>query len=297
MSSELAIERQNGGTGQRAQPEVFSPIHKHGDFVYERIKINRRNVWLVRFKAVPFEHQLGYEEVFRRPDEVRHNIRPGVEVTSVKPVRGKDAGKEIAIATREMRRGVLVTGMVVVNEEYRKKGIATHLAEDAIFRLQPRAVTGRARRWEVPRTYERVEYQGERVVPVVSPIDTGGRLPGEAQRQLVIVLTPKEREGLDLEKGLYSPGIFPIITDLRSFTPPRNNPEGTRIFNVLNEMGVYPARAFRYWGLTDQDVLKRAKATYRPTEVVIMPRSRSLLDRLIAALSGIVFAPPALKRL
>lgn len=292
---ESAIRREDLGFSQRTRFEEFPASHIHGGFVYRRFKVNIRNNYLLRLKAKPFEDQLGYD-VFRSPDEVRHNIRKGGEVTFVMPARGRAAGEEIAVATREMRQGVLVTGVVVVNEQYRKTGIATHLAEDAVLRHKPIAVTGRTRRWEVQRTYESLEYQGNRVIPVISPVDTGGRLLEEAQRQLVIVLTPKEREGLDLETGLYPEGTYPRIIDLKSFPLPRNNPEGARIVNVLKEMGIDPknGRGFRYYGETDQDVLNSASATYNPKEVVILPTP--LIDRLIAALSGIVFIPPVFKR-
>lgn len=294
--AEIISEGQNARPLQRGHSERFPATYIHGEFVYRRFKVSRRNSYLLRLKAKPFEDQLGYD-VFRSPDEVRHNIREGGEVTFVMPARGRAAGKEIAVATREMRQGVLVTGVVVVNEQYRKTGIATYLAEDAVLRHKPIAVTGRTRRWEVQRTYESLEYQGNRVIPVISPVDTGGRLLEEAQRQLVIVLTPKEREGLDLETGLYPEGTYPRIIDLKSFPLPRNNPEGARIVDVLKEMGIDPknGRGFRYYGETDQNVLNSASAAYHPTEVVILP-NQSALDRLIAVLSGIVFIPPAFKR-
>lgn len=294
--AELASERQNARPLQGVYSERFPATHIHGDFIYRRFRVNRRNSYLLRLKAKPFEDQLGYD-AFRSPDEVRHNIREGGEVTFVMPARGKDMGKEIAIATREMRGGILVTGVVVVNEQYQKKGIATHLAEDAVLRHKPIVITGRTRRWEVQRTYESLEYQGERLIPVISPVDTGGTLPEEAQRQLVIVLTPKEREKLDLGTGLYPEGTYPRIIDLRNFPLPRNNPEGARIVNVLREMGIDPknGRGFRYFGETDQDVLGLASAVYHPARVVILS-NQSVLDRLIAVLSGIVLVPPAFKK-
>lgn len=299
MSSELAIEGQNRGFSQRVRSEAFPANHIHGDFIYRRIRVNRRNSLLVRLKAIPFENQMGYDAL-RTPNEVRHNIREGGEVTFVMPARGKDMGKEIAIATREMRRGVLVTGVVVVNEDYRRKGIATHLAEDAVLRLKPVAVTGRTRDWRVYRTYERLEYQGERVLPIIAPIDTDRRLPEEARRRLVVVLTSEERKKLNLERGLYPEGTYPRLIDKKKFPIPRNDPAGFRIYSILKEMGIDPSnpedrgRGTRYDALTEQEVVDSASAKYNPKEVVILPTP--FIDRLIAALSGIVFIPPSFKR-
>lgn len=300
MSSELAIEGQNRGFSQRVRSERLPATHIHGDFLYEVIGVNRRNAWYLRHLAKPFEDKLGYD-AFRSPDEVRHNIRPGGEVTLVKPAKGRDFGKIIALATREMRHKVLVTGVVVVNEEYRRKGIAGHLAEDAILRNKPKAATGRTRRWEVFRTYEGLEYQGERYIPAITPIDTDGRLPEEVRNQLVFVLTPQELKGLDLETGLYPDGTYPQITDLRNFPSPRNNPAGARIFNAMKEMGIDPARGngLRYWAELNQDVLEQASSAYNPIRVVIFPGS-SLRDRLVAAIFDLPLVhllQPALKRL
>lgn len=290
--AELASERQNARPLQGMHSEAFPATYIHGDFIYRRFKVNRKNSWLLRRKVKPFEDQLGYDE-FISPREVIHNIRLGGEVTFVMPIKGRDVGKEIGVATREMREGVLVTGVVVVNKDYRKKDIGTHLAEDAVLRLKPIAVTGRTRRWEVYRIYESLEYQGERIIPVISPVDTDGRLPEEAQRQLVVVLAPEERRQLDLEKGLYEHGTYPKIRDLKVLAPPRNNPEAVRIFDFLEKQGISD-RGTRYFGPTDQQVLNPASAAYNPKEVVIL--SISAIDRLIAALSRITFTPPAFKK-
>lgn len=290
--AELVSERQNARPLQGVHSERFPATHIHGDFIYNRFRVNYKNRWLLMRKAIPFEEQLGYD-AFRSPDEVRHNIRRGGEVIFVMPARGKDMGKEIAVATREMRQGILVTGVVVVNEQYRRKGIATHLAEDAVLRHKPIAVTGRTRRWEVYRIYESLEYQGERLIPVISPVDTGGRLLEEAQRQLVVVLAPEERKKLDLEKGLYEHGTYPKIKDLRVLAPPRNNPVAVRIFDFLEKQDISD-RGTRYFGPTDQQFLNPASAAYNPKEVVIL--SISPIDRLIAVLSRITFTPPAFKK-
>lgn len=301
MKETNTMTESEGNLGKRPS-QRFPKIHIHEGLVYETGKVTRRNLWYYRHIGVPFEDKLGFD-VFRSPDEVRHNIRPGGEVTLVKPARGKDSGKNIAIATREMRQGILVTGVVVVNEEYRRKGIARHLAEDVILRHKPKAATSRTRVWQVIRTYEGLEYQGERLSKVISPIDTGGRLTQEAKDQLVTVLTAKEREELDLETGLYPDDTYPRITrtaDLRNFAPSRNNLEGTRIFNAMREMGIDPARGngLRYWIEFDQDVLEKASAAYNPREVVILP-APSRFKKIIAAIFDlpiINFIQPSFKK-
>lgn len=289
---ESAFERQNLKSVEAVRSEGFPATHIYGDFIYERFKVNRRNVWYLRHRAKPFEDELGYD-AFRSPDEVRHNIRPGGEVVFVKPVRGKYAGEEIAVATRETRRGVLVTGAVVVKEGYRKKGIGTHLAEDAILRHKPISATGRTRRWEVLRTYEKLEYQGRRLLKTTSPIDTGGRLSQEAQNKLPIILELKELEQFDLETGLYSNDTLPRLlgTDTKDFRPPpKNDLEGTRVYNALREHGVRPelGNAVRYWDEFDQDILEKASAAYNPREVIVFP-TKPLISRIIASILGLSF--------
>lgn len=290
---ESAFEGQRGRSVPRMRSEGFPAIHIHGNFLYERFDITRRNVWYLRHKAKPFEDKLGYDE-FKSPDEVRHNIRSGGEVVFVRPTKGRDEGKDIAIATREMRQDILVTGAVVVNEEYQKKGIGTHLAEDAILRHKPEAATGRARKWQVLRTYEALEYLGERLVTVISSIDTGGKLNQGAQEKLPNILEPEERKQFDPETGLYRDDTLPRLlgADAKDLLPPRNNPEGARIANALKNLGVLPelGNAARYWIEFDQDVLKKVSAAYHPIQGILVPRG-SRPNRLIAAIFGLpIFA-------
>lgn len=268
--------------------ERFPATHINGDFIYDRYKINRRNVWYFRYKAKNFEDQVHHDE-FKSPDEVRHNIRPGVEVILVKPVRGRDIGKDIAIATREMREDVLVTGIVVVDEKYQQKGIGTHLAEDAILRYKPKAGTGRTRKWQVLRTYERLEYLGESIVKKISPTDTNGKLVPEAKERIPSILTPKEYKGLDLETGLYPDGTYPrLAADVKDFRPPKNDPEGLRLFQAVKDLGIDPVKGngFRYWLEINEEVLEKASAAYNPREVVILP-VRSLRDKIIDSILGL----------
>lgn len=286
---ESAFERQNLRSAKAVPAEGFPATHIYGDFIYERFRVNHRNLWYLRHKAKPFEDELGFD-AFRSPDEVRHNIRLGGEIIFVMPARGIDKGKDIAVAARETRDGVLVTGVVVVHKNYQRKGIGKHLAEDAILRLKPRAATGRTRRWEVPRIYEGLEYRGERLVGAISPIDTNGRLSQEAQEKLPVILEKEERRKLNLEKGLYADDTYPRLlgADAKDSRPPRNNPAGARIFDAMKDLGIDPARGngLRYWLEINHDVLERASAAYNPREVVFIP-TRSLLTRIKAAIFGL----------
>lgn len=286
---ESAAERQKARLAPRVRSEKFPAVHICGNFIYERIKVDKKNLWYLRHLAKPFEDELGYD-AFRSPDEVRHNIRLGGEVIFVMPAGGLDAGRKIAVATREMREEILVTGAVVVHKDYRRRGIATHLAEDAILRHQPKGATGRTRRWEVLRTYEALEDEGKRLVQVISPIDTNGKLSQEAQDKLPMILEPKERDQFDPETGLYPDDSLPRLlgADARDFRPPKNNPAGTRIAIALKDLGVLPEKgnAVRYWIEFNQDVLEKASAAYHPIQVLVLP-ARSRPNRLIAAILGL----------
>ncbi|MDP3948216.1 MAG: GNAT family N-acetyltransferase [bacterium] len=297
---ESAAGRQKARSAPRVRSEKFPAVHICGNYLYERFKVEQRNLWYLRRLAKPFEDELGYD-AFRSPDEVRHNIRLGGEVIFVMPAGGLDVGRKIAVATREMRGEILVTGAVVVHKDYRRRGIATHLAEDAILRYQPIGATGRTRRWEVLRTYEALEDQGEKLVNVISPIDTYGKLSKEAQDKLPVILEPKERDHqFDPETGLYPDDALPRLlgADARGFRPPKNNPEGTRIANALKDLGVLPEKgnAVRYWIEFNQDVLKKASDAYRPIQVVVFPAG-TRPNRLIAAIFGLplfAFIQPSL---
>ncbi|GEM_PF-5759744 len=286
---ESAFESQRVGRVPAARSKRFPAIHINGDFIYERFDITRRNYWYLRHKAKPFEDKLGYDE-FKSPDEVRHNIRPGGEVVFVKPIKGRDTGKDIAIATREMRQDILVTGAVVVNEEYQKKGIGTHLAEDAILRHKPKGTTGRARKWQVLRTYEKLTFQGKRLIKEISPIDTDSKLSQVAKEKLSNILEPEERKQFDLETGLYRDDTLPRLlgAEARALRPPKSDSEGTRIAIALKDLGVSPEKgnAARYWNEIDQDVLEEASAAYNPIQVVVLPAG-SRHNRIIAAIFGL----------
>lgn len=305
---ESALEIQSAGSLQGVRYERFPTNHIHGDFIYERFRVNRRNYWYLRYKTKPFEDELGYDE-FRAPGEVIHNIQPGGEVIFVKPVRGRDIGKEIAVATQELRVGVLVTGVKIVRREYQGKGIGTHLAEDAILRHKPTAATGKTRNWRVIRAYEQLEYQGQRLIERIPPIDTEHEVSGtakkvhklsdEAKEVLKVVLFPKELEGLDLETGLYPADTYPRIADFRDFRVPRN-PHGVRIYNAMREVGINPAigNGLRYYAEVNQEVLERASAAYHPREVVVFPE-KSLPRRIFAAIMGmsiLVIPGPSFKK-
>lgn len=296
---ESALERQNVGSLQRVRSEGFPKIHRYGEFVYERYDVNRRNLRILRGRAIrflksgasPFEDQLGYDE-FRSPDEVRHNIRPGGEVVFVRPIMiGQVPRNDIAVVTQELRNGILITGAKVVKREFRGKGIGKHLAWDAILRLNPEAATGRTRNHVVLGTYANLVFEEERIISAISPIETDGKYTEYAKRDLGIILEPEEKKTLDFKNGLYPPDTYPRITDLRGFRRPRSNPELAKIYDAMRDIGVDPklGNALRYYAPINQDVLERARAAYHPIEVMFLPDTLS--RRLMAAIFGMsIFA-------
>lgn len=285
------IERQR--TEDRRVPGMLPPSQRpvtyiHDGFIYEVIQVNKRNVWLIRHELIPFEAELGYD-YFRGPYELRHNVQPGKEVIIVKPVEGRDIGKPVAAVTQEMREGTLVIGAKVVKERYRNQGIGSYLAEDAVLRHKPKDITGRTRKGAVIRIYEKLEFEGARIVDEISPIDTGGQLSEHARQVFEAALHHSELRTLDLTTGLYPPGTYPKVVDIREFRPPRNNPEAQRIYSIMRGMGIDPyiGNGFRYDGKVNQEVLEAAAAAYKPREVVVLGTLARPRQRLIASLLGL----------
>lgn len=257
----------------------FPIVHIHNGIAYERRKVTRENMWDLRNRALPFESQLGYNS-WRIHDDVRHHIQPerGVEV-----VFGRTTSRhpeDIAIVTEEVRevdeKRILVIGIRVVLRGFRKGGIQTHLAQDAIIRYQPDAITGKTRKWEIPRMYEKIG-----LIKRFHPLEGG--VTSDIVSKWLNILSPGEREDLDLASGLYSG--FPAA-DPKEFLPPRNNTNAVRIYERMLEIGANPAQGigFRYWAEIDKKALKEASATYNPTDTLA---SAGRPPRLLAAIFGL----------
>ncbi|MDD5415678.1 MAG: hypothetical protein PHE48_01590 [Candidatus Daviesbacteria bacterium] len=254
----------------------------HNGIFYETHRVTPNNMWALRFRALPFEKQLGYDS-FRTHDEIRHHIqpRPGrlVEVEFAR-IRYKGEMVDIGVVTQEIadisvdgqkKRGLSI-GVKVVDPKFENRDIGTQLLIDALLEHDGiDFVTGRSRNGRVYRYLEK-----SFLIEKTFPLD-GEFTPEivEALRQILDITNFKQIA--DLRIGLCV-GIYPLA-DSALFIAPKNNPAAERIVNRLTELGVEPGglNGLRYYAVVDKEAVMTARDKYAGNEILeSTPRLSSL---------------------
>lgn len=244
------------------ETQIREVIVLPAEYKHEVIQVTEERKWGLMARVRPLHEKLGFEPS-RTEKEVYYNLRAGTEVSMIEKVGAtpkeiedvafvaQNIVDDLDIKGREMR--ILSIAAKVVAPEYQRHQFGTFLAQEAILRHKPNAVTGRTQNPNALRAYEKTGLLEE-----LFPID---RLyPDSIQIALAVVYgrlsymldrNVYEDDSVNLRTGLCK-GVYPGGAG-RFFIAEELSPAAKRIYDRMKEIAVEfeNGDGIRYWALVD----------------------------------------------
>lgn len=226
------------------------------EFEYKVTPVTEETKWALMPRVRPLHEKLGLEPS-RTEREVFNNLREGTEVGILKKLRPDSEGgpEDIAFVAQSLedfyvsgrRMRVLSIAAKVVVPDYQHHQFGTYMAQEAICRLHPEAVTGRTPNPYAMRTYERTGF-----IRRMHPIDAW--YPTEIRTALAYLIGGRRIAGVDdLRTGLCR-AVYPRGEE-RTFDREGMSEKVARIYSIMTGpigANLEEGDGIRYWAVVDK---------------------------------------------